>query len=89
MTNSAKNPYVVITVEPDAFDGNGKSDHRHHVSKDGRVDVLFVDGECQVDHGLNSATLAGLRMVFEHRPVQFRPLDNHAIAQLRAFIYGR
>ncbi len=41
VTNSATNPYVVITVDVAAFDGEGKNDHMHHVSKDGRVDVPY------------------------------------------------
>ena len=48
VTNSAKNPYVVITVDVAAFDGEGKSDHMHHVSKDGKWDVEFSDGGCVV-----------------------------------------
>jgi ABC-type sugar transport system substrate-binding protein len=46
VTNSASNPYVVITVDVAAFDGEGKNDHAHHVSKDGRVDLEYIDGEC-------------------------------------------
>lgn len=41
VTNSATNPYVVITVDVAAFDGEGKNDHAHHVSNDGRVDVPY------------------------------------------------
>ncbi|MDH3470120.1 MAG: hypothetical protein OEM94_02265 [Acidimicrobiia bacterium] len=47
VTNSHNNPFVVINIDVAAFDGEGKNDHTHHVSKDGRVDVLFVNGECQ------------------------------------------
>ena len=46
VTNSATNPFVVITVDVAAFDGEGKSDHAHHESKDGRVDEIFEDGVC-------------------------------------------
>ncbi len=49
VTNSATNPYVVITVDVAAFDGQGANDHTHHASKDGRVDVVFEDGECRGD----------------------------------------
>jgi hypothetical protein len=49
VTNSAKNPYVVIEVDVAAFDGEGKNDHMHHVNKDGLTDVPFVDNECQFD----------------------------------------
>lgn len=47
VTNSATNPYVVITVDVAAFDGAGNNDHTQHVSKDGRMDELAVDGECE------------------------------------------
>ncbi len=46
VTNSATNPFVVITVDVAAFDGEGRNDHTLHLSKDGRVDELFVDGVC-------------------------------------------
>lgn len=46
VTNSATNPYVVITVDVAAFDGEGSSDHAHHVSKDGRVDEVYEGGQC-------------------------------------------
>lgn len=46
-----KNPYVVITVDVAAFDGAGANDHTHHRSKDGRVDVPYVGGECLVPGG--------------------------------------
>ena len=49
VTNSQTNPYVIIEVDVAAFDGEGKNDHKHHVNKDGMVDVPFVDGECQVE----------------------------------------
>ncbi|NND01496.1 MAG: hypothetical protein HKN91_01795 [Acidimicrobiia bacterium] len=45
VTNSAKNPYVVITIDEAAWDGEGASDHTHHVSKDGRVDFVLHEGE--------------------------------------------
>ena len=48
VTNSQRNPYVIIEIDVSAFDGEGKTDHTHHVSKDGRIDVLYADGECQV-----------------------------------------
>ena len=38
VTNSQRNPYVVIEIDASAFDDVGKRDHAHHVSKDGRVD---------------------------------------------------
>ena len=41
VTNSATNPFVIIEVDVAAFDGEGKNDHAHHVSKDGRVDVVY------------------------------------------------
>ena len=41
VTNSATNPYVIIEVDVAAFDGEGKNDHAHHVSNDGRVDVPY------------------------------------------------
>jgi ABC-type sugar transport system substrate-binding protein len=47
VTNSTANPYVVIEVDVAAFDGQGANDHTHHLSKDGRIDVPFVDGVCQ------------------------------------------
>ncbi len=46
VTNSASNPYVLITVDVAAFDGEGTNDHTHHMSKDGRVDVVSTDGTC-------------------------------------------
>lgn len=49
VTESAKNPWVEITVDVAAFDGAGKNDHTQHVSKDGRVDQLaseFPGGVC-------------------------------------------
>ncbi|MDH3294252.1 MAG: hypothetical protein OER95_08010 [Acidimicrobiia bacterium] len=42
MTNSRKKPYVVITIDRSSY----LNDHIHHVSKDGRVDMLYVDGMC-------------------------------------------
>lgn len=44
VTNSAKNPWVQITVDIAAFDGEGANDHTHHVSKDGREDYILEDG---------------------------------------------
>ena len=52
VTNSASNPYVLLTVDVAAFDGEGKNDHTHHMSKDSRVDVLAEDGACPVLGGL-------------------------------------
>ena len=49
VTNSAANPYVVVDVDVAAFDGEGTNDHTHHMSKDGRVDVPFVNGVCGGD----------------------------------------
>jgi ABC-type sugar transport system substrate-binding protein len=46
VTNSPTNPYVIITVDVAAFDGHDKSDHMHHVSKDGRRDVVATNGQC-------------------------------------------
>lgn len=46
VTNSTSNPFVVISVDVAAFDGEGNNDHSRHISKDGRVDQLYVDGEC-------------------------------------------
>lgn len=47
VTNSAANPYVVITIDEAAWDGADASDHQHHVAKDGRVDfVLEPGGDC-------------------------------------------
>lgn len=46
VTNSETNPWVQITVDVAAFDGEGQHDHTHHVSKDGRVDYILLDGEC-------------------------------------------
>lgn len=46
VTNSAHNPYVVITIDVAAFDGQGRSDHAHHISKVGRVDLPYVGGQC-------------------------------------------
>lgn len=45
VTNSAANPYVVITIDKAAWDGAGANDHTHHVSKDGRVDFEIEPGE--------------------------------------------
>lgn len=49
VTNSATNPFVVITVDVAAFDGEGHNDHSQHVSNDGRVDELYIDGVCGGD----------------------------------------
>ncbi len=46
VTESAGNPYVLLTVDVAAFDGEGNNDHSHHVAKDGRVDVEASDGIC-------------------------------------------
>lgn len=41
------NEWVVIDVDVAAFDGEGDSDHRHHVSNDGRTDFLApASGVC-------------------------------------------
>lgn len=45
VTNSATNPYVVITIDEAAWDGVGANDHTHHVSKDGRVDFEIEPGQ--------------------------------------------
>jgi len=39
-----KKPYVVITIDMSSY----LEDHMHHVSRDGRVDVPYVDGHCQI-----------------------------------------
>ncbi len=49
VTNSATNPFVVITVDVAAFDGEGHNDHTQHLSKDGRTDALYIDGVCGGD----------------------------------------
>ncbi len=41
VTSSEGNPYVVITVDVAAFDGDGSNDHTHHVANDGRTDVEY------------------------------------------------
>lgn len=51
VTNSATNPYVVITVDVAAWDGEGHNDHTQHVSKDGRVDFEIGPGGQCVDDG--------------------------------------
>lgn len=53
VTNSATNPYVVITVDVAAWDGEGASDHTHHVSKDGRGDFQLLEGEDCTDGGIS------------------------------------
>ena len=47
VTNSPTNPYVIITVDVAAFDGEGKNDHSHHESKDGRRDFVLVGDSCE------------------------------------------
>lgn len=56
VTNSATNPWVILEVDVAAFDGEGKNDHTHHESKDGRVDVLAVDGTCPAVGGTTTTT---------------------------------
>jgi ABC-type sugar transport system substrate-binding protein len=51
VTNSATNPYVVITVDAAAFDGEGRNDLKHHESKDGRIDFELLDGASCTDGG--------------------------------------
>jgi hypothetical protein len=48
VTNSEKNPYVMIEVDFAAFDGEGVNDHKRHENKSGDVDVEFdfVTGLC-------------------------------------------
>ena len=49
VTNSATNSYVIIEVDVAAFDGVGKSDHKHHMSKDGlRSDVDVPKGTTDI-----------------------------------------
>ena len=43
VTNSATNPFVIIEVDVAAFDGEGKSDHDHHITKDGKHEDIMVD----------------------------------------------
>ena len=45
VTNSATNPYVVITIDDAAWDGAGANDHTRPVSKDGRVDFEIDPGQ--------------------------------------------
>ena len=45
-TSSEKNPYVMITVSTNAWDGEGKNDHKHH---DG--DALAVNDTCPDGNG--------------------------------------
>ena len=47
VTNSATNPYVVITVDVAAFDGEGNNDHTLHESKDGRRDFVLEGDSCE------------------------------------------
>jgi hypothetical protein len=51
VTNSASNPYVVITVDVAAFDGEGKKDHTQHYSdKTGLSDAeIDINGLCPDD----------------------------------------
>ena len=49
VTDSPTNPWVEITVDVAAFDGEGANDHSHHVAKDGRSDFIPVDGNCDAD----------------------------------------
>lgn len=52
VTNSATNPYVEITIDFAAWDGEGNNDHTHHVSKDGlRADYEIGPGESCDDGG--------------------------------------
>jgi len=47
VTNSQKKPWVAVTVDVAAFDGEGKRDHTRHESRDGRIDFeLGETGEC-------------------------------------------
>lgn len=56
VTNSTSNPWVIIEVDVAAFDGEGKNDHTHHESKDGRTDVVAVDGVCPPVGGTTTTT---------------------------------
>ena len=56
VTNSANNPYVIITIDEAAWDGGDANDHAHHVSKDGRVDFELTDGEDCSDGGTTGGT---------------------------------
>lgn len=46
VTNSAKNPFVIIEVDVAAFDGEGRNDHSQHVNKYGDEDELFTGVPC-------------------------------------------
>ncbi len=48
VTNSVKNPYVVIEVDVAAFDGAGANDHTQHQNKSGMQDAKSIDGVCQL-----------------------------------------
>ena len=56
VTNSSSNPWVIIDVDFAAFDGDGKNDHYHHVSKDGRMDVEPTNGTCPTVEGTSTPT---------------------------------
>ncbi len=45
VTGSARNPWVVITIDRAAWDGNGANDHTHH-EKNGRSDHELVGLSC-------------------------------------------
>ena len=51
VTNSDTNQFVLIEVDVAAFDGGGANDHRHHESKDGRIDFEVMDGDCSGSGG--------------------------------------
>ncbi len=52
VTGSERNPWVVITIDRSAWDGEGANDHTHH-EKNGRSDhVLPASGICREVGGI-------------------------------------
>ncbi len=50
VTNSEKNPLVVIDVDVAAFDGAGANDHTRQENKPGMQDAEWMGGVCQFDN---------------------------------------